>query len=468
MSTRVKQEETAPVWLVTLRGNTSTLSGAWLRPDALNRIARASLEQGSPIFMLFEDRVLIYLEPAAFGTWQTQGDLVERLVRLVAGEDVPGAKLWPRQRLEKHMETVLNFGQGVQQILQFKENGSFLLGSKSMASTNQASSHSLRTLCVIGGVRDVKDDEQSALEKEAAKANLEIKAVSFGCKPHLTSKVMKAFAVMRNHWRSTAIASDFGGQQCPEHADQSHEAVVHFVYRVTKHAKLKDFIQEPAALRLFIDTFKVSHGLSERSRLTIMDEDNEVLSFEQPRNGARFLEEIPGLQYLQQQYQARKTRASLDKVLGFPVNGMLRSSRMCVVHADEAASPLPCEGVPAAGPSESRAVVVVIAPAAEASMIQAAARSAFAYTAARASLGSPDAVVAYATMLNHEGLLAPAVSEAARKKPEAAMVSSCLTRSTKKTAQAKCMGSYQERAASGNAGLAFYTAEQHTGSQRLQ
>ena len=69
-----------------------------------------------------------------------------------------------------------------------EEGGDFLFGGASktiLDSCLKYSSKSCRTLCVIGGVRDMHPAEVRALENAASNLNLSMRIVSFGNKPEL-------------------------------------------------------------------------------------------------------------------------------------------------------------------------------------------------------------------------------------------------------------------------------------------
>ena len=84
-----------------------------------------------------------------------------------------------------------------------------------------------------------------------------------------------------------------------------------------------------------------SHGKLAHSRLTFVSDKDEVFSLESPYN--RFLQEEHALSFLQEQYKNSKHQEGRDKVLCFPVRGMLHSGtpmKARVLHADETPPPL--------------------------------------------------------------------------------------------------------------------------------
>eukprot|EP00930_Biecheleria_cincta_P077961 TRINITY_DN65303_c0_g1_i1.p1 TRINITY_DN65303_c0_g1~~TRINITY_DN65303_c0_g1_i1.p1 ORF type:complete len:583 (-),score=129.76 TRINITY_DN65303_c0_g1_i1:161-1885(-) len=404
----------APAWLVVCRDSPGR--GRWIRPDALSRISRAALEARSTLFLLFEDRILICLQPG-FSTWRRQEELLQRLERLIAGEAVTGAVLSPAQSLARHMDEILTHDGGFQQILRFQEGGDFLFGGASKAipdSCLKFSSKSCRTLCVIGGVRDMHPSEVKALENAAAHFNLSTRIVSFGNKPELTSKYMKAVAAMDAAQCFEAAVCGCEGKVCPVHKDESHQAPLHIVYALEKGVNLADFISEPLAVSMLVDTFMSSHGKLSHARLTFISKKNEVLSLEKPC--AKFLREENALSFLQEQYKIFAQQASLDKVLRYRVRGISFGPQreFRILHADETALPLaPLQARVVVTPGKvAPPVAVVLASAADAAWVRAAAAVASATVYERASLGTCSGAAAYASILNHEGLLAAAISRA--------------------------------------------------------
>ena len=171
-------------WLVFFPGKPSR--NDWKRLDASARIVRAGLQRGSVCHLLFEDRICISLSPDFLGgTWDGTEASYERLLKkIVSATPTGGASFKPRGNLPDILREMLR---PVDVALDFRERGAMMLGLH-----QEGSARPRRALCVIGGVKDLTDEETGALIGACAELRKRRLCVSLGLQAELTSKCMKA------------------------------------------------------------------------------------------------------------------------------------------------------------------------------------------------------------------------------------------------------------------------------------
>jgi len=416
-------------WLVLSRG--CPARRGWLhqtRVDALARIARAALTDGSPCHLLFEDCTLLSLTPGFLGEGQAWGGIAEAseerllvlLTLLSEGSQIPGA-CWnaPRPRWQCLTELITGrFGL----LLDFRENGQPLLqcgGASSVLHEDAEVSVSEwplpRTLCVIGGVRDALSGEERDLELACPELWAQRRTVSLGNVPELTSKCIKAVGALCRGGRFGCAVRRIsaGGWEAPVQPDVSPPTILHTrppMHIIVKtQMVLADFISCPMAAPLVVDVFRASGDSQRRTLLTILGAEGDGITL---HKAGRCLAEADALYDLRCQL-AVKRRMDLKKVL-LDGQHLFRSDvrHLRVLHADESMPLL----APTCGPGE-----VTGLPAATAAVIfgsptdslvigsTCAALGVGAY--ARAGTGGILRGPAYTCILHTAGLLLPAITE---------------------------------------------------------
>ena len=173
-------------WLVFFPGRPSR--DDWRRVDASARIARAALQRGSICHIIFEDRISISLSPAFLGegrAWDGHESSYQRLLKNIAnGERVPDASFKPKSHLAEFLREMLR---PVDVALDFRENGALVMGLYQEGSIRPRSA-----LCVIGGVKDLHEEETKVLTQVCKDLNKTRLCVSLGSQAELTSKCTKA------------------------------------------------------------------------------------------------------------------------------------------------------------------------------------------------------------------------------------------------------------------------------------
>ena len=178
-------------WLVFFPGRPS--AGDWRREDAASRIANAALTHNSDCYIFFEDRTCIMLEPQLLQEWNGTEAMYRELSRAVVADNrIVGARfLNERVGLEEALHGLLaRVLVDVQVVLDFREAGHMALGGFE----TRAMGAGTKALCVIGGVRDVRERETEVLTALCARLNVGMLKVSLGERPELTSKCIKASA----------------------------------------------------------------------------------------------------------------------------------------------------------------------------------------------------------------------------------------------------------------------------------
>ena len=174
-------------WLVFFPGRPSKAD--WRRFDASARIARAALQRNSACHILFEDRICISLSPdflgGVGGVWDGTEALYQTLLKEIAdGRPVPHATLMPKSNLADFLRGML---QPVDVVLDFRENGAMVLGLY-----QEGPRRPRNALCIIGGVKDIHDEETKVLKQTCLDLRKTRLKVSLGSQAELTSKCMKA------------------------------------------------------------------------------------------------------------------------------------------------------------------------------------------------------------------------------------------------------------------------------------
>mmetsp|Transcript_80153 Transcript_80153/g.158780 ORF Transcript_80153/g.158780 Transcript_80153/m.158780 type:complete len:617 (+) Transcript_80153:43-1893(+) len=441
-------------WLLFCRGCPSR--HGWThqsRVDALSRCARAALFMGSPCHLLFEDRTLLTLEPDFIGEdgpWVCADAYSERcfaelLENLLQGAQLHGAKWRVPTTLSGCIAEVLESSRFAaplppfELLLDFREKGHPLLGQHSVSLPTSAAKAAAatmlqplpRTLCIIGGVRDVFPSEEQAIETACRELWAARCTISLGPVPELTSKCIKVIGALRAGGCLDAAvrrclvisASSRKSRGAGEHSiaryspftDRTRHArplslrpPLHVVVRTSK--KLCEFVLCPSVATLLVDVFLASGDINRTTLLTLMDAEGAALTLHVMR---RCLAESDALENLQLQLR-RARRADLQQVL-LDGQRLLHSDvrQLRVLHADESQPPLvPPRVVATPSSALSPSVAVVFWNGGTADPIAAAtvssACSALGVQAyARASVGGLKLGPAFVGVLHNSGLLVP-------------------------------------------------------------
>eukprot|EP00931_Biecheleriopsis_adriatica_P104929 TRINITY_DN79542_c0_g1_i1.p1 TRINITY_DN79542_c0_g1~~TRINITY_DN79542_c0_g1_i1.p1 ORF type:complete len:911 (+),score=183.01 TRINITY_DN79542_c0_g1_i1:49-2733(+) len=393
-------------WLALYPGRPSNQD--WKRLDASARIARAALQHGSVCHLLYEDRSRLSLEPSFLGrAWDgSEAKYKDILLSVQAGEDLVGASWEAPEHGGILRDCLRPLLRGYDLLLELREEGTVILGDFGTSSSSEGiRKQPLRTLCVIGGVRDVSPREQEAIQDLCLELKIERHMVSLGPQPELTSKCMKTIGVMNtgmlfannlNHCRAIGKASSV--PTClPLRATRPH---LHLIVKLAAPVSVPDFVSRPAAATMVVDAFVNSHGIYRNTVLSIVSSQGEALTLHAP---GKCLAEADALQWLQERLHTKKPRQMED---------LLREARgpVRVLLADETRPELTQPALSAAVPLAEVAVAVIFACRADEEGILNACNAAGVQWHARRAVGGLPAGMAYVNILHSAGLLAPALS----------------------------------------------------------
>ena len=199
-------------------------SRPWKRIDALCRVARGALGLGRTCYFLFEDCSLLRLEPALLDEWPLHAledslkGILDRVVAQAkdarasdgwAGAEAPGVRFWRPEgsggrSLQRAVERVLQEEPGAARydlVIGFREDGAPLLRlmmGERQARAEVAPGFPGRVLVFLGGVRDVYEKEEEAVQEACARLGIANRLVALGRYAELTSKLIKAFEAMND------------------------------------------------------------------------------------------------------------------------------------------------------------------------------------------------------------------------------------------------------------------------------
>jgi len=409
------------------------------RVDALARIARAALTAYQTAHLLFEDGTLLTLTPDFLGKGRPWGDYVQEasewrfqrtLEDLLRGRPCQGAKLREPEPLKKRLRTLFTDRKNKARfrlVLALHEDGCPLWSamhgprvepdhpSSAIASSLEPAS---RVCVVCGGVRDVSEEEETAIQHAALELNIPYQSVSFGHTPELTSKCIKALEAADSVGflaEALKTCESLGWQPTPQsQAGNSRRSPFHVV--AVLDVPLMDFVTRPEAANLLVDIFRGSHHSYGKAALSLLDPEGAALTIHNSDMEYILREKgaLVGLRGL-----LRRTRKSgLKQLLAKEHNRFCRkgNGRILALHADESSEPLAISGysleqTPASA-SDTVAVILVFNVTPElADTIKDVCCQAGVFV--RAAVGPFSMGLALLSMLHNEGLLAGCILKSA-------------------------------------------------------
>ena len=148
------------------------------RIDALARIVPAALMHGRTLHLIFEDCTILSLTPPFLSDWQpwsrsgsyaTENRLQKILDGVVwTGQSMPGVQLRWGERMQQCIEKVMTDGAPFHAVITLSEVGCPLIFSVDSEGSHASNGHSTaeplpRTLVVLGGVRDMSEEEDECI-----------------------------------------------------------------------------------------------------------------------------------------------------------------------------------------------------------------------------------------------------------------------------------------------------------------
>jgi hypothetical protein len=246
--------------------------------DALARISHEALIAGRTVHLFFENLLILTLSPDFLQEWQRSAkeSLEDRLKEIFddavwRGRSFKGLqRWWPRGSSTKLCIEYVVKGAGedisYDRVCTLAESGCpvrFVTGS-----VQGDQSTEMATLYVLGGVRDMTDDEDKSLKQVCEELELPIKNISLGSTPELTSKCINDIETgSRLGHMSEAPACNNSYKRSPLH-------VIYDTVNQTHGA----FARKSEAHWLLVKVFSKSHGRHCDTWLSIIDRDGAVLT----------------------------------------------------------------------------------------------------------------------------------------------------------------------------------------------
>lgn len=419
------------------------------RVDALSRIACAGLAAGCDLNFVFEDCTTLRCTPRLLDVWQVGGGTSaalasseERLYTMLEvslanaanGRDSahPGMCLKFGSRVSTCIQDIMRNSRGhrrFQLVLMLRETGCPLdfVASPPAPTDGTApvwldgvaesrASGTLGTLVVLGGVRDLTDVEERAIDEACHRLGIPIGTVSLGHVPELTSKCIKFLeaAAQVGFLRDAFVRCGERGWQGQEPLEHPPRSPMHIIWEV--RGQLEKFIKRPEAARLVVDVFRCSHHNYQNTALSLFDSGGMALTLLN-RDLSDVLHEADAMGLLRAQL-VRARPQTLAQVMSAEYDRLsrcrgLRVGRLIVLHADPAAPVL--RRAPRAVDDSSTAVVAIFAGAALTGAINTACSKA--NRLERASVGPLLSGPAFVSLLHNEGLLIPMIDPGPQRTP---------------------------------------------------
>jgi len=293
-------------YLVTCRGYLRYGMDRLPRKDALARIVRATLltKAGSTrkIHLLFEDQCLVTISHVFLSSWgrgQPRDYPMDRFVELL-GRALRDARLAPVKdkhpapqgcsvvrppcswRLTEQLWPIVCEATGG--VFALEEEGFPLSHSApgKVGSTMTDSSTSSPVLFMIGGVRDVLDQEAKAVQEICKARNIDYSTVSLGKRAELTSKCIKALEALDaagrladNLWRARTSTTSGEKQLRSYYPTRMQVADIQPLHVVVE---VDAFKATPAVAVHMADVFFRSGEKSLGATLSLLDSDGKVLT----------------------------------------------------------------------------------------------------------------------------------------------------------------------------------------------
>ncbi|CAJ1365255.1 unnamed protein product [Effrenium voratum] len=389
-------------WLVFFPGRPS--AGDWRREDAASRIANAALTHNSDCYIFFEDRTCIMLEPQLLQEWNGTEAMYRELSRAVVADNrIVGARfLNERVGLEEALHGLLaRVLVDVQVVLDFREAGHMALGGFE----TRAMGAGTKALCVIGGVRDVRERETEVLTALCARLNVGMLKVSLGERPELTSKCIKAVGEMnRGGYFSKAVAHLL--QDCGSRPVQHTRTRLHLIVLIPAGTSLREFLGQPWTATILVDAFVSSHGIYSNTWLSFRSTTGEALTITSP--GGQCLRAADAISFLQDKLEHSRAQRTLEELICAPSIRGQPPQRVLV--ADETRPVLQPSNEALAREARAVPVTVIFTHAAHAEHALAACQASGVNFHHWAAMGGFSSGLAYANVLHSSGLLAPALA----------------------------------------------------------
>lgn len=403
-------------WLVFFPGRPSR--DDWRRVDASARIARAALQRASTCHIIFEDRISISLSPAFLGergAWDGTEASYEHLLKDIANEKrVPDASFRPRTQLAELLRDMLK---PADVALDFRENGALVMGPYQEGSIRPRSA-----LCVIGGVKDLHEEETKVLTqvcKELKKTRL---CVSLGSQAELTSKCMKAVGELNRQTAFSNAVSHWLSSQPAAPLDQNRvdRPRLHLIVMLPPATSLLQFFEQRGTATMVVDAFVNSHGVFRNTWLSFLTATGDALTIQGP--GGKCLAEADAINFLKEKLHTQSPK-SLTALLKESQKGGQR-----VLVADESRTLL--QRMDRADKVEDP--VAVVFPSRESdtnATIDACVNAGVLYYGC-AAVGGVEAGIAYVNVRHSAGMLGRCLANAVPRR--------AANRATAKPAQALC------------------------------
>ncbi|CAE6928076.1 unnamed protein product [Symbiodinium natans] len=393
-------------WLVFFPGRPSKAD--WRRFDASARIARAALQRNSACHILFEDRICISLSPdflgGVGGVWDGTEALYQTLLKEIAdGRPVPHATLMPKSNLADFLRGML---QPVDVVLDFRENGAMVLGLY-----QEGPRRPRNALCIIGGVKDIHDEETKVLKQTCLDLRKTRLKVSLGSQAELTSKCMKAVGELnKGPTFANAISHFLSSEPVRPPARADFRPRLHLIVVLPAATSFLQYFEQPGTATMVVDAFVNSHGVYRNMWLSFLTDRGDALTIQSP--GTKCLAEADATTFLKEKLRHfQSSNRTLAALLKDSKDSHGRGGQRVLV-ADETRPVLQQRMDRAAGqPQEQVAVVFVNTEIEREAAIQACSDAGVCFHAC-ANVGGVASGMAYANVLHSAGVLGPCLAAA--------------------------------------------------------